>query len=153
MRVLLICMLVSGLAACGPRGVPPPEARIEARRINALDASALWRIQSSTRDPIELAQVEAELGSRGQFASGSSYLGRRTLAGAGRARYRRPAQDDPSLDGVNCDDFLTDAAAQAEFLGSGGPRNDRHKLDDDGDGLACDWADDLRRSVVEARRR
>lgn len=118
-----------------------------------MSTAALWRVQSSTRDPIELAQVEAELGSRDQFASGASYLGRRTVSRAGRPRYRRPAQDDPALDGVNCEDFLTDAAAQAEFLGSGGPRNDRHKLDDDGDGFACGWADDLRRSVARARRR
>ena len=146
-RVLLLLPL---LTACGVLVVTPETARDEARRINALDTATLWRVQASTRDMVELSQVEAELGSRDQFASSVGYLGRRTLAQAGRARYRRPSQDDPALDGVNCDDFLTDAAAQVEFMGSGGPRNDRHKLDDDGDGLACNWIDDLRQSVARA---
>lgn len=147
-RLLLVLPLL--LAACGFRGVSPDAARDEARRINGLQTAALWRLQASTRDRNELHQVEAELGSRDQFAKGSDYLGRRTLARAGRARFRRPSQDDPSLDGVNCDDFLTGAAAQAEFMGSGGPQNDRHKLDDDGDGLACGWKNDLSQSVARA---
>tara|TARA_R110002110_G_scaffold26331_6_gene96903 strand:- start:533 stop:988 length:456 start_codon:yes stop_codon:yes gene_type:complete len=147
MRVLLLLPL---LTACGAFVVTPETARDEARRINALDTATLWRVQASTRDMVELSQVEAELGSRDQFSSSIGYLGRRTLAQAARGRYRRPSQDDPALDGVNCDDFLTDAAAQVEFMGSGGPRNDRHKLDDDGDGLACNWIDDLRQSVARA---
>ena len=146
-RILLILPL---LAACGYGRVSPDVARDEARRINGLPTSQLWRIQSSTRDFTELHQVEAELGSRDQFSNGSAHLGQRTLAQAGRARWTRPSQDDPELDAINCDDFLTDAAAQAELMGSGGPRNDRHRLDDDGDGLACDWADDLRASVAQA---
>lgn len=149
--MLRILLLLPLLAACGADRVSPDAARDEARRINALDTAALWTIQDRTNNRVELAQVEAELGSRDEFASGRAYLGRRTAAAAGRPRWRRPSQDDPGLDGVNCDDFLTDAAAQAEFLGSGGPRNDRHKLDDDGDGLACGWAHDLRRSVAAAR--
>lgn len=149
--MIRVLLLLSLLAACGARQVSPDTAREEARRIKGLGNAALWRIQESTANLNELSQVEAELGSRNQFRNGSAYLGRRTLAQAGRARFRRPSQDDPSLDGVNCSDFLSQAAAQVEFMGSGGPRNDRHKLDDDGDGLACGWAEDLRRSVARAR--
>ncbi len=149
-RALLILPF---LAACGAGRVSPEDARDEARRINALDSASLWRVQDRTNDPLELAQVEAELGSRDEFRSGRAYLGRRTIAGAGRSRFRRPSQDDPALDGADCDDFLTGAAAQALLLASGGPRNDRHRLDEDGDGLACGWADDLRRSVAAARGR
>ncbi len=149
--MIRVLMLLSVLTACGAQMTSPDAAREEARRIKGLGNAALWRLQDSTADLVELSQVEAELGSRDQFRNGSAYLGRRTLARAGRAQFRRPSQDDPSLDGVNCSDFLSQAAAQVEFMGSGGPRNDRHKLDDDGDGLACGWAADLRRSVARAR--
>lgn len=150
MRVLLILPF---LASCAAYTVTPPEARQEARRLQELETAALWTIQDQTANRVELAQVEAELGTRDQVASGSRYLGKRTLSKARPGRWKRPSQDDASLDGVNCDDFLTDAAAQVELMGSGGPRNDRHKLDDDGDGLACGWADDLRRSVARTRGR
>lgn len=137
------------LTACA--GVSPEVARDEARRINGLSTSELWDIQARTRDRIELSQVEAELGSREEFSRGSAYLGRRSLARARPGRWRRPSQDDPDLDGIDCSDFGTGAAAQAELMGSGGPRNDRHKLDDDGDGLACGWRNDLIRSVARAQ--
>ncbi|TFL18561.1 hypothetical protein [Jannaschia formosa] len=138
------------LAACG---VSPEEARQEARRINALPTAELWRIQATTRSEVELHQVEAELGSRDQFRAGSAYLGKRTLPRAQPGRFRRPRQDDPDLDAIDCTDFVLEAAAQAELMGSGGPRNDRHRLDDDGDGLACNWRAELERSVAAARGR
>ena len=38
----------------------------------------------------------------------------------------------------NCDDFATQAEAQAFFLSEGGPTYDPHGLDADGDGIACE---------------
>lgn len=38
----------------------------------------------------------------------------------------------------DCGDFATQAGAQAFFLANGGPRSDAHRLDDDGDGRACE---------------
>ncbi len=38
----------------------------------------------------------------------------------------------------DCDDFSTQAAAQRFFIDAGGPQNDPHRLDADGDGVACD---------------
>ena len=38
----------------------------------------------------------------------------------------------------NCDDFATQAEAQAFFLSEGGPANDPHGLDADNDGIACE---------------
>ena len=38
----------------------------------------------------------------------------------------------------DCSDFATHAKAQAFFISQGGPTNDPHKLDSDGDGLACE---------------
>ncbi|WP_179379829.1 hypothetical protein [Jannaschia marina] len=136
-------LLLIGLAGCG--GVSPEAARQEARRINGLDTATLWQMQATTEDRLELSQVEAELGSRGEVRSGASFLGQRSLAEARPGRWRRPRQDDPDLDGINCSDFVLPAAAQAELMGSGGPRNDRHRLDEDGDGLACDWREELER--------
>lgn len=46
-----------------------------------------------------------------------------------------PAQAVPDRD---CGDFDTQAAAQRFFLDQGGPRSDPHRLDDDGDGIACE---------------
>lgn len=38
----------------------------------------------------------------------------------------------------DCSDFATQAAAQRFFLNNGGPRRDPHRLDSDGDGIACE---------------
>jgi Excalibur calcium-binding domain len=39
----------------------------------------------------------------------------------------------------NSSDFRTRVEAQAAYLACGGPRNDVHGLDEDRDGLACEW--------------
>ena len=38
----------------------------------------------------------------------------------------------------DCSDFGSQAAAQSFFLNNGGPGRDRHGLDPDGDGVACE---------------
>lgn len=38
----------------------------------------------------------------------------------------------------DCGDFASQAAAQHFFLANGGPRSDPHRLDDEGDGIACE---------------
>lgn len=38
----------------------------------------------------------------------------------------------------DCGDFSSQAAAQNFFLANGGPQSDPHRLDDDGDGVACE---------------
>lgn len=38
----------------------------------------------------------------------------------------------------DCGDFSTQAAAQQFFLNAGGPKSDPHRLDADGDGVACE---------------
>jgi hypothetical protein len=38
----------------------------------------------------------------------------------------------------NCEDFSSQREAQAFFEGQGGPVNDRHNLDRDRDGIACE---------------
>lgn len=38
----------------------------------------------------------------------------------------------------NCPDFASQAEAQAFFIAAGGPKNDRHRLDGDGNGIVCE---------------
>ena len=45
---------------------------------------------------------------------------------------------DPSGPDRNCSDFDTWAEAQAFYEAAGGPETDRHRLDRDGDGIACE---------------
>ena len=44
---------------------------------------------------------------------------------------------DPDGPDRNCSDFDTWAEAQAFYEAAGGPETDRHRLDRDGDGVAC----------------
>ena len=44
----------------------------------------------------------------------------------------------PSSPDRNCSDFDTWAEAQAFFEAEGGPQSDPHRLDHDGDGIACE---------------
>ena len=44
----------------------------------------------------------------------------------------------PSVPDRNCSDFDTWAEAQAFFESEGGPESDPHRLDSDGDGIACE---------------
>ena len=45
----------------------------------------------------------------------------------------------------DCSDFAGGRAAQQFFVKAGGPSNDPHDLDRDGDGYACEWGNELRR--------
>ena len=41
-------------------------------------------------------------------------------------------------DSYNCSDFDTQQEAQEQFEADGGPEEDPHNLDSDGDGIACE---------------
>ena len=53
---------------------------------------------------------------------------------------KAPAQSGTSYSGgdKDCSDFATHAQAQAFFTSQGGPGSDPHRLDADGDGIACE---------------
>lgn len=58
----------------------------------------------------------------------------------GQPVYRRPASRPSAEDTARrCAAFVSDDAAQREFLTNGGPDRDRGRLDPDGDGYACGW--------------
>jgi len=50
----------------------------------------------------------------------------------------------------NCIAFRSDDLAQETFLAEGGPERDRHGLDPDGDGFACDWNPVVYRLAAQA---
>ena len=46
-----------------------------------------------------------------------------------------------------CKKFLNKNAAQIFFLKNGGPKNDYHNIDTDGDGFACKWDPEIYRKI------
>lgn len=111
---------------------------------------ALWNEWASTSDTMRIMLIEAELASRGQTQStdGTFYIGRNTGGTVGRPLYGRTAEVTGDR---NCSDFASSAAAQKFFLANGGPTVDRHGLDRDGDGNACEWGTTLTSSVARHR--
>lgn len=66
------------------------------------------------------------------------YLGALVLALTGALVLAAGAPAAHAVADRDCGDFDTQAAAQDFFLDAGGPRNDPHGLDYDGDGVACE---------------
>ena len=48
---------------------------------------------------------------------------------------------------VGCKKFTSKNAAQVFFLQNGGPKNDYHNVDLDGDGFACKWDPEIYRKI------
>lgn len=140
--VVLATVLVAGCAA-----VSGPMA---AMRFDAATTSELWILHHRTASSKELALIEAELASRGETNTYSDYIGRRTAAAFGKKLYSREEKSEGDRD---CVDFPSAAAAQKFFLTAGGPARDRHGLDRDGDGLACEWGTQLTRSASKGTKR
>lgn len=136
-RLLFTASILLGLAACGATPTAPQDPAF----YTSMTTSSLWAAQASSQSPQQLAFVEAELGARGQTASGSAYLGRRTASALGRKLYSRTGAAGSTVAGVgkSCSDFGSSAQAQRYFLAAGGPLSDASNLDGDGDGLACEW--------------
>ncbi len=88
--------------------------------------------------------VARDVQRRHDKTSRSTTRGRR----AGRSRAPAPAPKpslptytgpyDPLGPDRDCGDFRTHADAQAFFIAAGGPTSDRHRLDADHDGIACE---------------
>ena len=47
----------------------------------------------------------------------------------------------------SCEQFSNKNAAQIFFLKNGGPKNDYHNIDTDGDGFACKWDPEIYRKI------
>lgn len=106
-------------------------------------STQLWGLQGTTSSASELRLAEAELGARGESSYGTWYIGQRTASEVGTTRYSRATS---AGGGKDCGDFKSAAEAQRYFLLNGGPSNDPHNLDGDGDGYACEWGAYVRAS-------
>ena len=135
LRLSIIATLI--IAGCATVSAP-----IAAKRFESLSTSHLWSLHYTTTEPLELSLIEVELATRGETNTYSDFLGRTTGSAYGRQLYAREVDEEGDRD---CSDFTSAAAAQKFFLTSGGPVRDRHGLDRDGDGLACEWGVQLKR--------
>jgi len=134
------------LAACGisPDRQSPEvlSARIAAEPTYSL-CVAYRNANTTARGKL---MIEAELAVRGVNQCSSGNYGQVSAASFGRSIYDRSAvETTASGNTLNCSDFRSGAEAQKLFLAAGGPVQDRHNLDADGDGLACEWGTQVRR--------
>ncbi len=145
LRRALPLLAVLGMAACASTdGLNGPSP------FSTQSSPALWSQLSQSNDTKQIMLLEAELASRGQESSGSEYIGRKTSSTVGKSRYGRSPT---AIADRNCSDFASAGAAQKFFLASGGPTQDRHGLDRDGDGNACDWGRSLKSSAAKNKPR
>ncbi len=130
------------VAACSAPSAPPPHQQsINFRQATTSQLCSSYQFGAS---PLDKLMIEAELAIRNEKQCGGSNIGTATAASVGMARYDRSPTAAPSQD-RDCPDFSSGAVAQRFFLASGGPINDPHRLDADGDGLACEWGTEVRR--------
>lgn len=143
MKLIVLFTLIV-VSSCGPAYV--------SALYSGSSTTSLWLLQNSERDPLKLALIEAELGSRGETHFGTtSYLGKRTGGAVGQMLYTREDSSKQLKDIKNCNDFPSSAVAQKYFLAAGGPVRDPHRLDGDGDGLACEWGAHIKYTASKYR--
>jgi hypothetical protein len=128
--------ILSALFFVSACGTPTPSQVALVKQAKSMSTYSLWSQQQYTQSALTLAVVEAELASRGETKTTTSYLGKRSRGGYGKRRYARTSVGSNTK---NCSDFTNAAQAQRFFLASGGPTNDPNGLDRDGDGMACEW--------------
>ncbi|MGB0902971.1 excalibur calcium-binding domain-containing protein [Halocynthiibacter sp.] len=130
------------LAACGASPDAQPPEVLSARIAAETNSSLCIAYGTASTTPRGKLMIEAELAARGVNQCFSSNYGHASVSTYGRSRYERPAISESTM---NCSDFRSGAEAQKYFLAAGGPVQDRHNLDADGDGLACEWGTQVRR--------
>jgi hypothetical protein len=142
-------LLIAVVAGCAP------STELSKLKLKRTPTSELWSIYD--RDPLSLSglRAEVELISRGQHSYISSYIGEKTRLMVGTPTYTRGLQRQKILAiDLDCSDFGTEMEAQTFFLSNGGSSVDRHDLDRDGDGFACDWGvqiQQIARNVLKTR--
>ena len=144
-----VIFLTAGILCSCSTTVPAPKA-IPVADQSSLPTASLWQRVSVTRSVPEIFAIEAELASRNQMVSGSSFVGQHTSGMVGSPTYTRPVSNQGDRD---CSEFASSAAAQKFFLSSGGPYTDAHGLDRDGDGFACEFGNLLNTNANQHRNR
>lgn len=150
MRKAVLWVLMS-LAACSAVILPSETLSQKVSQTSTSElCSAYFQPRTTTRGKL---MIEAELAVRGTNRCAAGNYGRQSVSSIGTQTYVR-GQSDLGVKGLDydCEDFTSGAAAQKLFLAAGGPANDPHDLDRDGDGLACEWGTEIRK-IAEYRPR
>ena len=103
---------------------------------------------SKRRDELKAGRVVLEINSKEKIRIKSINLAvfaRSVSNNVGeKIYYRNLLKTDNNL---SCKKFSNKNAAQIFFLENGGPKNDYHNLDVDGDGFACKWDPSIYRKI------
>ena len=99
------------------------------------EAAALREMLSGCRPSVHLQVLAADMSPPGSDATTLSP--QPPAPTATQAPARADAKYDPDGPDRDCGDFDTWAEAQAFYRAAGGPEADPHRLDSDGDGVAC----------------
>lgn len=85
-------------------------------------------------------------------STGATSFDSNSVSGVGIKRFTRSenGSNSGSASDRDCNNFSSSAAAQQFFINAGGPQNDPHDLDRDGDGYACEWGAALKKRVATA---
>lgn len=129
--------MVSAVASPRPAGISDEQdfAAVSTRETIESDAARLVRLRA---ERLEVAPEPVPQ----RPADGAPDVVRYALATAnavGERAYRRSSLRSAARLGDACARFASADRAQEAFLAAGGPARDRHDLDPDGDGYACDW--------------
>lgn len=109
-------------AVAARESIESDAARIENYQASYVQAEAVAVPERPSGNSVSV--VEYALSTNNSV--GQSIYSRSSLSGAARAER-------------NCARYTSADFAQIAFLEAGGPKRDRHGLDPDGDGFACDW--------------
>jgi len=156
MKVYLAAVMVVSLAACSANTSNSPQnsARSLAfsKQLSASSTASLCATYTSAgTTPLVKMMLEAELGARNVAHCSRTHVGGQSVAQYNRASFSRADGGSAELaSDKDCSDFASAAQAQRYFLAVGGPASDPHRLDGDGDGLACEWGTAVTRLYSKA---
>lgn len=146
MKISVLIFIGATLAGCSSSStngsrVDPRMATFARSLQQAPTASVCATYLRTSQSITAKLMTEAELAARGVKQCSYRNIGNQSAALYRRSQFARSAATTALPAGVDkdCSDFASGASAQRFFLSNGGPRIDRHNLDGDGDGLACEW--------------
>lgn len=155
-KTYLAAAMIISLAACSANTNTGPQnaARSVAfsKQLSASSTGSLCSTYTSAATtPLVKMMLEAELGARNVAHCDRTHVGGQSVAQYNRPSFSRADGEGAKLaSDKDCSDFANGAHAQRFFLAVGGPSSDPHRLDRDGDGLACEWGTAVTRLYSKA---
>ena len=129
--------------AKGPEGWQPTDSRhLCDYAVNWITVKAVWGLTATTAEWAALEDMLSTCSEKVEFGPGESPpTNQPVMPKAVATREPRMAEVpryDPLGTDRNCSDFDTWIQAQNFYVAAGGPATDRHRLDGDRDGIACE---------------